>query len=172
MGYTHYWERVKKDHNSIVWKKFVKDCIELSKLSHLYFADLGDATGEKTKPEFSNTHICFNGLGADAHETFILSKVYKKQKYDDPKEAYQFGFCKTARKPYDIMVCACLILYKYHFPTEVWISSDGGLEEDEWKDALLFTLQTLPEKEADIRLKLFDPLLEDGILFEPAPKND
>lgn len=167
MGYTHYWQRIKQDHNSIVWKKFVKDCIELSKLSHLYFADLGNGTGEESSPEFTNNSICFNGLDADAHETFLLTRKYIKGTYEEKKEKYQFNFCKTARKPYDIMVCACLILYKYYFPTEVWVSSDGDSEE--WQPAFLFIFDTLEDKARAIRDALLDPLLEAFTLFEDQP---
>jgi hypothetical protein len=41
--------------------------------------------------------VCFNGVGDLAHETFVI----EKKGSDD--------FCKTARKPYDLLVVACLI---------------------------------------------------------------
>ena len=70
------------------------------------------------------------------HETFILKrKAWKNLEYRK-NEPMLFSFCKTARKPYDLMVCACLILYKYYFKDEVIIHSDGG--ESDWTPALEF----------------------------------
>lgn len=55
--------------------------------------------------------VCFNGVGELAHEAFVI----EKKGTDD--------FCKTARKPYDLLVVACLIaawqILNYRF------SSDG-----------------------------------------------
>lgn len=39
-----------------------------------------------------------------------------------------FQFCKTARKPYDTAVTACLLLAKHHFGSAIEITSDGGPE--------------------------------------------
>lgn len=66
-----------------------------------------------------------------AHETFSLTREYVDA----------FAFCKTARKPYDLMVKACLILYKYFFPY-VTISSDG--DEEDWMDAKKFVAAVHP----------------------------
>lgn len=67
--------------------------------------------------------IIFNGIGKDAHETFMLEKA-----------GDGFSFCKTARKPYDIAVVTVLILANHHAP-DVWsISSDGGTGD--WQPVL------------------------------------
>ena len=67
--------------------------------------------------------IIFNGIGEDAHETFMLEKAWDG-----------FSFCKTARKPYDTAVVTVLILANHHAP-DVWaVSSDGTVKE--WQPVL------------------------------------
>ena len=75
-------------------------------------------------PEFLKDRISFNGVGEDAHETFVLT----------PKET-GFTFCKTARKPYDTLVVAILCLADLTFPGLLSISSDG--DSGDWEEGLL-----------------------------------
>jgi len=86
---------------------------------------LCDGNG-KGKPVFHTTEICFNGDGSVDldHETFSVTP--------DPID---FEFCKTARKPYDLMVCAVLISMKKHLVNFSY-SSDGDAED--WKPAKKF----------------------------------
>jgi hypothetical protein len=51
---------------------------------------------------------------------------------DDEDKDKIFGFCKTAQKPYDVCVVACLILAKIHFGNDVKITSDG--EVSDWEE--------------------------------------
>jgi hypothetical protein len=138
---------------------------KLNDLPGIRKVELGDGDGKKPSPNFSNGQICFNGMGEDAHETFILYKQLPKTRIKGNKEKYHFDFCKTARKPYDIMVCACLILYKHYFPNEVWISSDGNINEGEWKDAFELIAYVFPTgKEIGL------PLLLDEAIFAKHPE--
>jgi hypothetical protein len=79
------------------------------------------------EPIFNETEIWFNGdekLGND-YETFSINW----------KDMEAFGFCKTARKPYDLFVCLSLLSFTEHFPSDVFtLSSDGDAEE--WQDAV------------------------------------
>jgi hypothetical protein len=68
--------------------------------------------------EYGDDKIVFNGVGADAHETFFVSA-----------DGVDFNFCKTAQKPYDIAVTASLIHAKKVFGDNIKISSDG-----DWSD--------------------------------------
>ena len=106
-------------------------------------------------PQFTNKHVLFNGSSIPCkdrvrnkngnweddpnnagHETFALN-----QRREVPEDT--FSCCKTAHKPYDIMVTACLILYKWYFSKDVSISSDGDMEE--WKPAFTFIGKVLPK---------------------------
>jgi hypothetical protein len=59
-----------------------------------------------------------------------MDKSYKQAN----EKGLMFEFCKTARKPYDIMVCCVLLAAKHHLKARVSVSSDGDL--DEWQPAI------------------------------------
>lgn len=133
MGYTHYY-KIPKELNA---KKFAKLSEELkcaamllptesnsAQMNHKGMIYLADGYGEN-EPEFTSELIAFNGRGEDAHESF-----YIQQKNNEESD-----FCKTARKPYDLMVCVSLMRLKHYFP-KVHISSDG--DESDWADAKIF----------------------------------
>ena len=86
----------------------------------------------KGLPKFLQDQIWFNGdesKGHD-HETFYL----KWNKKDEDGEDL-WGFCKTARKPYDLLVCMSLLALENAFqdPKVFSYSSDG--DEPEWQRA-------------------------------------
>jgi hypothetical protein len=67
--------------------------------------------------------IVFNGIGDDGHETFGFPLAPFT---NNPA----FSFVKTARKPYDVVAVACLIVARDHFSTAALeISSDGTWAE-------------------------------------------
>lgn len=86
----------------------------------------------KGLPKFLQNEIWFNGdesKGHD-HETFYLTWNKKSDTGED-----LWGFCKTARKPYDILVCMSLLALEESFndPKVFSYSSDG--DESEWQGA-------------------------------------
>lgn len=56
----------------------------------------------------------FNGIGDDGHETFWIDTSISES-----------SFCKTNRKPYDIVVCIILLMLKHHLQEGIGIRSDG-----------------------------------------------
>jgi len=116
MGYTHYWRR-NDDFTENEWSEIKKVFNQLhSKWGGLLRGGLGEG-----EPECTDEVIRFNGdstIGHD-HGTFSLSKEHQ-----------DFNFCKTAGKPYDIVVVTFLasvdsiISDRKRFR----ISSDGGDE--------------------------------------------
>ena len=100
MGYTHYWKQ-KRNLTIAQWIEVSADLHTI--LNHVqHEAGIALASGMSeggTSPQFSDDRILFNGLGDDGHETFGISRKIDK---DD------WPFCKTARKPYDLAVTACL----------------------------------------------------------------
>jgi len=94
-----------------------------------------DGTGE---PIFDNYQgVIFNGddLASMAHETFCLRPF----EFEGTNK-----FCKTARKPYDLLVKAVLISAKRHLGKDIEIDSDGDLED--WKEAIQFYQNILKRK--------------------------
>lgn len=74
---------------------------------------------EEKVPKVSSDGFSFNGVGKEAHETFVFS--LRKG----------FYFCKTAYKQYDIVVCAVLSVLGAHYGKKFQLSSDGN--EMDWK---------------------------------------
>jgi hypothetical protein len=112
-GYTHYFTWHQKPS-----PEQLKACIEeMRKIIEASKDVLGGPEGTG-QPMVTDVEIVFNGLGDAAHEPFVF-----------PGQA-GFNFCKTAFKPYDAAVCACLMVARDHFPAALLeIGSDG-----EWTD--------------------------------------
>ena len=113
-GYTHYW----------TWKQApdaeaVKQCLaEMALLIEARTNIIAGTYDGESPLVLDATRIDFNGIGEEAHEPFV---------FPGPP---QFNFCKTAYKPYDEVVTACLIVARDHFPAKVLeIGSDGRWED-------------------------------------------
>ena len=143
MGFTHYW--TPKKSSAKKFKNFSDTCKILhdnlpkkSDTAGGYHNDsdikIGDGAGrENSKPEFSKDLVIFNGIGDLMHETFAIGL-----------NENDWNFCKTARKPYDLLVCACLLaavdILEYD------ISSDGDL--DDWIPATKFYNKVIDKTKA------------------------
>lgn len=117
MGYTHYWDYKQASHASL--RLAADDMIKI--LAAEWIVPLiGDAFGETPVPTIvsneKKVEIVFNGLGVNGHETFSFP----------PTEG--FNFCKTARKPYDGVVTACLVAAADRLGVNLTVTSDGGAE--------------------------------------------
>jgi len=138
MGYTHYWEFKVHDrgHQSKVeaqYQKAVSDCKKIVARYQRRWekGDWNRLSGVTAHaPQYMGVQL--NGTGDLAHETFWLRDHYRT---NDP-----FNFCKTAQKPYDEVVTACLIVLKHRLPNHVDVSSDG--EEMDWLPGLLLATQS------------------------------
>jgi hypothetical protein len=142
MGYTRYW-KIKKQLDTERFKEYSETCRivcqEWEKILIEYYLSEGNSlelAEHKSKicgwdgrgePVFSDTKISFNGSISDddrlsdlSHETFCISLFDK-----------EFNFCKTARKPYDKQVIACLYLLTKFFGDDVEVSSDGDNSDSE-----------------------------------------
>ena len=139
MGYTHYY--TPKESTSKKFEEFSTRCKKLyealpekSGTAGGYASDQkieirgGDGTG---KPEFTKEKVWFNGNSKNGtdHETLGISS----------KDKNGWNFCKTQRKPYDLLVCAVLIASHDLLGYEV--TSDGDL--DDWIPAMKFYLDTI-----------------------------
>jgi|6_EtaG_2_1085325.scaffolds.fasta_scaffold11891_9 hypothetical protein len=121
MGYTHYW------HIDEDLKEFPEEAINLIK-------DLvDDELIDQSDIDITNSFINFNGVGENAHENCFIKLPTKRQSYllNDHKGKF-FGFCKTARKPYDVIVMRVLLVLKFYLKDKMVISSDGSFNI-EWR---------------------------------------
>ena len=69
--------------------------------------------------------------GDCSHESFWIPRRFEDGYLVDGK---YFGACKTAFKPYDIIVCATLVVIKILMRDSVDIHTDG--EREQWLDAI------------------------------------
>lgn len=146
MGYTSYWNTRKVKGN--ITPEQIENVLKETRIfkrkkplystsagqddrTHLLYLRGGDGTGN---PEFTNTHICFNGNGKEDmdHETF----------YFGFNEKSDFEFCKTARKPYDFAVCFCLLSLCNNIPGFEF-SSDG--DKEDWQPVIDFYKKNVGE---------------------------
>lgn len=130
MGYTHYYGFRKGTNQKRINELFPK-AVELFKegltllpkrpcdaLGRRQKLELGDWEGQG-EPTIKDNKIIFNGKGDCSYETFSLHRRSRSE------------FCKTARQPYDLAVCMCLLCFKEVFGDDFEYSSDGYCPEDE-----------------------------------------
>lgn len=169
MGYTSYY-RQKRD---MIDDEFEKFCGDVKKLQESLPATVGEfverygptdgglgshgALPMAIAPEgvegssiFGMGAVGFNGAGyggAD-HETFWVPQKmgYKAQKWEmaGVGQGGRLHFTKTARKPYDAMVCACLLALKRRASSAWDIRSDGEVKD--WASAHRFAMDALGTK--------------------------
>lgn len=154
MGYTHYWTQ-KRNFTVAQWQIVRADIAAIldygQNMSGVPLAN-GMGDGGST-PEISDDMISFNGLGDDSHETFFIERKIRKPDYAGRTKGWDF--CKTAQKPYDPVVTACLCYLSTvtrkedpasHEPiigSEVYsVSSDG--DGSDWLDGLDLARKALP----------------------------
>lgn len=152
MGYTHYWTynpKAIKDTEELR-RKFrvaVQTIDQAHKLiKKRKYCTIRGGLG-KGSPMMNESQVWFNGdekTGMD-HETFEI-KWY-------PEGGIVRDFCKTNRKPYDILVCVSLLAFKRAFDdSDVFTFSSDG-DESDWEEAKnLFT---------DITYSFVGPIFQD-----------
>ena len=133
MGYTHYFTLSKNTTESQKEKmvRFTNKAIELFGIE-LIANSMGN---EGTKPEVTEEVISLNGLEDNSHETFIL-------KFNSGK----WQFCKTAMKPYDTLVVACLIFARKNNVISEWSSDGEGKDNQAGKELFEKVIETLRTK--------------------------
>lgn len=121
MGYTHYW-RLKKD-----CKKLSNWCVnDIKRIVKKHKDIIQYEDDVKKKSVVKDTLIRFNGIGKEGHETFYFQVPLKPDEYQKfDEKGYLFNFCKTARKPYDIVVCEILLVLKAELGNKMILESDG-----------------------------------------------
>lgn len=119
MGYTHYFSG-KQNFTDQEWDNISRDFSFVQEhLKH----DAPIVCDHGSGVIMNERRINFN----DAHNAY--------ETFNIPKIKNGFGFCKTARHDYDLMVCATLLLINHHAPDAMEISSDGDPED--WLDAMM-----------------------------------
>lgn len=140
MGYTHYHPQG-RDFTAAEWQRLTDAATKIVAEfgQGVTAAPLAWEYDEPTKPpQIDGDVIRFNGVGEDGHETFLLTRI---------REPY-FTFCKTARKPYDVVVVAILIAADAIAPGALAIGSDG--DADDWQAGLTLASRAIPTLAAEV----------------------
>lgn len=131
MGYTHYWRQFGplKDWDRL--RAFAVTVVahlpEHSTSAGGYYSD----APLKLQAEFKEDQIWIEGGAANtrgvdlSHESFVLDRDGKG-----------FQFCKTARKPYDLVAAAILLQAMLLHPGIFVVSTDGDCED--WIPVLVY----------------------------------
>lgn len=130
MGYTHYFPQ-QRPITDEEWQLVSGAAYTLTRHAPVHVA-IASELDETDPPMIGEQSIRFNGFGEEGHETFLLRREF------DPA----FEFCKTARKPYDLIVCAVLIAANHYAPGWLQINSDGDVA-DGWGEALQWAQDVL-----------------------------
>lgn len=124
MGYTHYFtfKPIKRGTTIATNNAYKKAILDCQKIVRAYSVANGGIAGFAAHTE-PGTYggLQFNGSRENAHEDFVLREHYKQ----NLEERYG-GFCKTAAKPYDVVVVACLCVLKHHLGAQIDVASDGN----------------------------------------------
>lgn len=149
MGYTHYWDFTppKRGETAKIEKAYQKAIKECATIARTYYKANGGLSGfsAHTEPgKYGGLKI--NGKGDDMHEDFIMREHFKQNLEHHLHPG--FSFCKTARKPYDIVVVACLIVLANRLPKNIRVDSDGY--SDDWQDGLELAQRVLKNKKLTI----------------------
>ena len=139
MGYTHYWtfNKGKRGTAAETEAAYQQAMLECAKVVRYYYEREGGISGytAHTKPG-TYGGLNFNGKGDSGHETFTMREHYTQND--------RAGFCKTAQKPYDILVVACLAILAYRLEEAVSVYSDGDVSD--WHDGINLAQTVLRRK--------------------------
>lgn len=123
MGYTHYFSQSK----AATQEQWDAICTDFKRIIAAgkdgKSLNIRNEWDDPYPPEITLDHIKFNGVQNEGHETMFVFK-----------NSRGFSFCKTAKKNYDVVVVALLLIMYRHAP-EVWsVTSDG--DKADWSPAL------------------------------------
>lgn len=156
MGYTHYFSINKEaafGRTAEYEQKYqlaLRQCARIAKNynARLKAVDkkhpnrLSGFTVHTPISKYGGLHI--NGTAEFAHEDFCLREHFTQN---------QGGFCKTARKPYDVVITACLITLKHYLGQGFQVESDG-LASD-WIEGLELAKKVTRIKTLDIPATIY-----------------
>lgn len=129
MGYSHCFEEKRISWDQ--WEFFVERVEEI-----LRHKPDGLELDVDISMKPSDAYISINGIDEGQHENLFIDQE------GNGHGSRGFAFCKTARKPYDIIVGSILIVYDQMFSdgkkgNPGYVSSDGWMED--WSDVLQFS---------------------------------
>lgn len=137
MGYTHYWSFKKfkgeAKAQEAAYQTAIKQCAKIVKTYYKAAGGISGYTAHTAIGQYGGLEV--NGKGEESHETFAMPEHFGET---------DFEFCKTARKPYDVVVTACLATMKHYLGYGINVSSDG--RRDDWWEGVTLANRVLGVK--------------------------
>lgn len=123
MGYTHYFSRVAGNKKNAAklekqYKLAIEQCQKIVKFYSDTYGGLSGYTAHTLPGKYGGLNV--NGSGDNGHEDFVMREHWSENGGE---------FCKTARKPYDVVVVACLIVLKHYMGDDFKVGSDGFAQD-------------------------------------------
>lgn len=135
MGYTHYWTLNRAALSTAALAEgFEFAATEIKTLKRYLPKEIKIRGGLGIElPIIGTKRIWFNGDSKHDldHETFDVDRDVDALYPDNGR-----GFCKTNRKPYDVLVCCSLIALAKRLPGAFSFTSDG--DKSDWESAIRF----------------------------------
>lgn len=147
MGYTHYLKINKltpkkgnADLNEKRYQRAIRDCQRVIRAYSKLNGGLSGYSAHTQLGKYGGINV--NGSRENAHEDFTLAEHFRDNE--------DFSFCKTAAKPYDVIVVACLSILAHRMKGVVKVSSDG--ENVDWDEGVAMARRIT-------KLKIINPIL-------------
>lgn len=148
MGYTHYWSQ-NAEVGPLRWANFTAGAKRLFALAAERGIRLAYEYDEPNRPpEITDDAIHFNGVDDEGHETAILSREPGRE------------FCKTARKPYDVVLVA-MLCYLSSVHSDIFEARSDGNSED-WRKGLALAREAWPAVQIEAPKGLREPHPEEA----------
>ena len=126
MGYTVYFE-ISPVLDAEKFETFSEQVRQILGEAKVLGIKIVNGMGKvNTEPIVNKELILFNGKEKDACESLFIQRVEGSSRKKNDRLV--FNFCKTARKPYDLIVKATLVMLKHNFPESV-IQADGTISD-------------------------------------------
>jgi hypothetical protein len=143
LGYTHTWYRPKAIDPK-AYEQLKADLLKVLAVAKeddgMVFADGGghtpiDAAMAADALHLEPYYFDFNGMRGEGCEAFSFDRLVYEGMESKKHPGLFHQFCKTEHKPYDVAVCACLLVVKHHLPG-ILVYSDGDMSERNWRRAV------------------------------------
>lgn len=150
MGYTHYFSFTKPKGipARVMEEKYRKALIECARVAHAWQRECAD--WERLSGYTAHTKLGtyggleLNGKGDEAHEPLTLREHFSQNFEGTNPLNRAGGFVKTARKPYDTVIVACLAILQYRLGNAFKVSSDG--DSSDWNAGIALASRVIRRK--------------------------
>ncbi len=146
MGYTHRWSfssnRGKTAQMETKYQTAIAKCAKVVRAYSAEFGGLSGYTAHDKSGRYGGLKV--NGSREYSHEDFCMREHLSENESS--------GFCKTAQKPYDTVVVACLIILAHYLGDSISVSSDGSVSD--WADGLTLVQKVLGLKRIRIPVSI------------------